>query len=132
MVKKLAAGALAAGVLARPWTRIVVRDAPTGFLEQTVSYRVAQDKLPELRRFGRSVSADAEAGELAVRGDSEEFNILCLNLADDIAVGRRTAPQAREFYERTVTETVSGRSSPYLQRLLFEVPAPQDEPLPLP
>jgi hypothetical protein len=115
-----------------PWKRIVVTNAPAGFLEHAVSYRIPPEKLPELRRFGRGLSVDAQNGEFSARGESEEANLLCLNLASDIAQGKRTAKQAQEFYRATIQKSMAGKSSPYMERLLFAVILPSETEMPLP
>ena len=115
-----------------PWKRIVVSDRTAGFLEHAVSYRVPADKVQELQHFGRGLNVDAQNGEFAARGDSEEDNLLCLNLASDIALGKRSAAEADEFYRDTVRKTMAGKSSPYMERILFEVIQPHEAEMPLP
>ena len=115
-----------------PWKRIVVSKAAAGFLEHAVSYRIPPDKLPEMLRFGRGLSVDVTNGELTARGESEETNLLCLNLANDISLGKRTAAEADRFYRDTVRMSRSGKSSPYLERVLFAVTVPREAEMPLP
>ncbi|MCX5797605.1 MAG: hypothetical protein NTY77_19110 [Elusimicrobia bacterium] len=115
-----------------PWKRIVVRSSPAGFLEHAVSYSIPRDRLPALLSFGRGLRFDPEQGELAASGDSEEHNLLCLNLASDIARGKMTADQARRFYDDTLRKSYAGKSSPYLERLLFAAPLWPEAELPLP
>ena len=118
--------------MALPWKRISVSDTPAGFLEHAVSYRIPQEKLAELRRFGRGLSVDAQNDEISARGESEEGNLLCLNLANDIALGKKTAAQAGEFYRLTIRESMSGKSSPYMERLLFKAEMPAEAQMPQP
>jgi hypothetical protein len=115
-----------------PWKRIVVSDSAAGFLEHAVSYRIPPDKLPELLRFKRGLVVDPQSGELAARGESEEDNLLCLNLANDIALGKRSAVEADEFYSATIQKTGAGKSSVYMERLLFAVTLPAEAEMPLP
>jgi len=84
---------------------------------------------PVLFPYGSSTYADGP--DLAARSNSEELNRLCLNLADDIARGRRTPAEARRFYRRTLSLALSGKSSPYMERLVFPVPEPAPVPRPL-
>lgn len=107
-----------------PWSRIVVeRDAldsarPSGVLE-AVSYEVPLRRWRALGWFDRGVDYDPIKHELIVRTDSEATNRLALNLADEIIRGRRTAEEARTFYDETVALAASGKSSSYMKRLLF-------------
>jgi hypothetical protein len=108
---------------AAPWKRVVVsrqgcRDE--AYLEQTIGYRVAQDKAAEIEGFSDLVSVDRAAGELKSCSESESKNYLALNLARDIAAGERSAQDARAFFAKTWRMRVFGRSSPYLKGLLFE------------
>ena len=111
-----------------PWKKTVVyREDPTGRvfkksrgrLEQSASYRVPQDKLDALARFDRELEADAEAGRLTVRSDSESENFLALNLADEVVKGKRTPKEATEFREKMTHLRKSGKASPYLDGLMF-------------
>lgn len=108
----------------RPWKRIVVfrdelsADRPDRLL-QSVSYRAPAERLPALGSFGHGVSYDAAAGELAARSDGQAANRLALNLADEIVRRRRGVADASAFYDATLSLSSSGKSSPYLERLLF-------------
>ena len=102
-----------------PWKRIEVFDTAAGFLEHTVSCSIPLQRLPELSSFGWGLNVNARNGEFTARGDSEENNFLCLNLANDIVRGKRTAGEAREFYRDTIRKSMAGKSSIYMERLLF-------------
>jgi hypothetical protein len=117
---------------AAPWKRIVVRGRGRWFLEQAVGYRVPQDRLKALRDFDRGLQPDLARGELAAFGESEESNLLRLNLADDIALGRMSTEQAGRAHENTLRKSYAGKSSPYLERLLFATTLPPEPELPLP
>ena len=117
---------------AAPWKRIVVRGRGRGFLEQAVCYRVPQDRMDALQDFGRGLRPDLERGELSATGESEEGNLLCLNLADEIALGKLDAAQAGRLHDDILRKSYAGKSSPYLERLLFGTSLPQDGVLPLP
>jgi hypothetical protein len=60
------------------------------------------------------------------RSHSEALNRLSLNLADDVAAGRRSPQDADRFFLRTVRLRAAGKSSPYLDQLLFEAAVPSD------
>jgi hypothetical protein len=107
-----------------PWKLIVVyRDAlvssrPNGF-EQSVVYDVPVRRWRALGAFDRGVDYDPVAHELIAHTDSEMSNFLVLNLADEVIQGRRTAEQARDFYDKTVALSFAGKYSPYTRKLLF-------------
>jgi hypothetical protein len=57
------------------------------------------------------------------------MNFLALNLAHDIASGRRSVADARAFYARTAVEFKQGnRSSPYVTGLMFRAGANAADP----
>lgn len=109
----------------RPWTRIVAfRDPKTvggaDVLLQSVAYgRVPFTRWRALSAFGHGTAYDPVKQELDARTEGETANILALNLADEVARGRRTPEDARAFFDRTVSLSLSGKSSPYTTRLLF-------------
>ncbi len=111
-----------------PWKRTVIyRNPPSdglfrkgrGRLEQSVAYKFPKGRAPALAAFDRTIEADEEAGLLTVRTDEESSNILALNLADEVLQGRRTPKDAAEFRARAARLRDSGKSSPYLEGLLF-------------
>jgi hypothetical protein len=113
-----------------PWRKTVVyRKARSNsramrgqdYLEQTVGYQVPDDKINALRRFNRRIAVSKAKDELSCRSDSEKLNILALNLADDIVNYRRSVEDARYFYRQAVRLAMSGKSSMYLDELLFQV-----------
>ena len=91
----------------------------TDFLEQTVAYKVPVDKVGDLAKFDGSVIVDRTRGELSARCDKEENNRLALNLADEIARGKRTVTEARDFFTKTVETKMAGKSSDYMDSLSF-------------
>jgi hypothetical protein len=107
-----------------PWTRIAVyRDAQSvenpNDLLQSLSYEVSPRRWRALSAFDRGVAYDPVRKELVARGESEEANLLALNLADEIVEGKRTPAEAAEFYDRTLKLSRSGKSSSYMFRLMF-------------
>jgi len=103
-----------------PWKRIVVSALGLDPLEEVIDYKVPADRLQELARFTHGLRLYPGQGEVAACGDQESLNYLALNLADDIAAGRRTAAQANSFFLSAVELAVAGKSSPYLEGLLFK------------
>ena len=117
----------------RPWKLTVVyREDPApgrpNGIEQSVSYEVPVRKWRELGAFDRGVEYDPVARELIARAGSEMANILALNLADEVIRGRRTAADAREFYDKTLSLSFSGKSSPYMRKLRFRPQNLPEEP----
>ncbi len=102
-----------------PWKRIVVHRDSVFPLEQAVAYAVPSDKLAALEEFHRGVTVDAGTATLAVRGDGEAYNLLTLNLADEIATGKKSPAQAARFFDKTSRLLEAGKSSRYTDRLLF-------------
>lgn len=94
-------------------------------LEQTINYKVplSRDRFQQLARFDGSLLIDRTKGELSHRSDSEEMNILALNLANDIITGKKSVSAARKFYARTAEMALAGKTSPYMEKLLFDVAA---------
>jgi hypothetical protein len=115
-----------------PWKRIIVNeDLRRGPLEQTISFSLNADTAKELRDFGRGVTGDVDDSELSARSDSEALNILALNLADDIATGGKNPASARAFYDRARELAVSGKSTGYTAKLLFDTnPMPRAKSVP--
>lgn len=111
-----------------PWKRIIAHgelvehNFPSRHfdtIEQVVDYKVPEQKLAELRRFGGHLIVYRAAGELASLCDSEESNFLTMNLADEIMTETKTADQARSMLVYVMELTSAGKTSSYAQRLLF-------------
>ncbi len=45
---------------------------------------------------------------------------IALNLADEVATGKRTEREAREFFDKTAALSAAGKTSPYTRMLLFK------------
>jgi len=112
---------------AGPFARIVVWDhAPLyasdedyDLILHSVRYEVPVSRRELVERLSDRLIVDPGSGELAARSDSLESNLLLLNLADDVAQGRRDLAEAKAYMATTVRASASGRSSPYLERLMF-------------
>jgi hypothetical protein len=126
-----------------PWKRTIVYKeevdhrfpAPhKDVLEQFVDYKVPADKFDELAMYDGSVIPERTKGEISARCDMEEANILALNLADEVATGKRSVEDARTFYGEQIMLLKQGKSSPYLSKLRFgadQRTADADKPLPM-
>jgi len=113
-----------------PYTRIVLmRDAVQhdfpmphqDFLTHTIKHAVPTNMLDELGAYDGSVWVHRTRGELSAQCDTEEHNNLALNLAHEVAMGRRTVEDARMMYAKTAMELKKGMSSPYASGLMFQV-----------
>lgn len=122
-----------------PWKKTVVYRVPpggrtlgdtAGRLEQSVEYRVPAEKRGELARFDREIGFDEKAGLLTVLSNDEGDNFLAVNLADEVVRGRRTAKEASDFRRQILRLQDSGKSSPYLERLLFVAERPSGREIP--
>ena len=82
--------------------------------------RVPHGKVEDIGRFDRSIVVDTNYGELSYCSDSEKIDFLALNLADEIARGRKTAAQARGIYAKVSALAAAGKSSPYLEGFIFK------------
>lgn len=92
----------------------------TDVLEQTVFYRVPMERYADLAAFDGSITINRTQGTLSVRCYTEEFNILSLNLAHDIIIGKRTVDEARTFYADVVRKKImGGEDHEYMRKLQF-------------
>ncbi len=113
-----------------PWKRTIihVKEAPhkfpkthTDMLQQFIDYRVPPAKFDEVAMYDGSVVAERTVGELSARCDKEEMNFLALNLANDVAMGKKTVQQARDYYTKAVMNFMKGKMDPYVQKFQFKV-----------
>ena len=93
----------------------------TDYLQQVIDYRAPLGKFSSLAFYDGSVILERTKGEMSARCDKEEFNLLALNLANDVAAGSRSVSNARAFYAKTVQEVMNGQSPLYTRELLFQV-----------
>jgi hypothetical protein len=112
------------------WSQVTVfregvkEDFPTtheNVVENTIRYEVPRDKAGEIIKFYPSLIVHRTTGTLSSRSDSEQANILALNLADEIVRGKRDVDSARDYMRSTLRKTAAGKSSPYTDHLLFPV-----------
>ncbi|MGQ0650762.1 MAG: hypothetical protein ACT4P4_00620 [Betaproteobacteria bacterium] len=111
-----------------PWKRTVVQKEEIDHkfpmphkdvMEQVVDYKVSPEKIAEIAAYDGSVYVDRTRGEISARCDMEEANILAINLAHEIATGKRTVEDARKFYPQAVMAHLSKKPTPYTQKLQF-------------
>lgn len=86
---------------------------------QVVDYEVPEDKVDDFAHYDGSVYVDRTRGEIGARCDMEAANLLALNLADEIAKGKRSVDDARAFYPKAVMAHLEKNPTPYTQKLQF-------------
>lgn len=89
-------------------------------MEQFVDFQVPPDKFDDLAQYDGSVIAERTKGELSARCDQEPANLLAINLAADVANGKRTADEARDYYAKAIRGMLKGQMDPYLKSLKVE------------
>jgi hypothetical protein len=111
-----------------PWKRAVLsregtpHDWPSphvDVLEQVIDLRVDPKRADEIARFDGSVIIERTKGELSARCGGEAANFLAINLARDIATGKRTVEDARSFYEQAMAAASTGAKPPEMEQLMF-------------
>lgn len=122
---------------AGPFTRIMVSEETTDhnfpvphkdFVEQVVAYDIKSNKADEITEFDGSVYIDRTRGELSARCHKEPMNILALNLANEIFEGKKGVEEAKEAYLKHAMDFMNGKSSKYVENLLFTPPAKAGDP----
>lgn len=112
-----------------PWKRMLLHreEVPHQFpmphkdvLQQFVNFEVPADRFDDLASYDGAVVAERTAGELSARCNSEEANFLALNLAADVAEGRKNADEAREYYANAVKGMLAGKMDPYQTSLRIQ------------
>jgi hypothetical protein len=83
---------------------------------------VPSEKRKALAAFTRRLVVSEDGKQLSVRGNSEALDFLALNLAHEIVRGTRDPIAARHFYGRIYLLSQAGKSSPYMEELLFLQP----------
>jgi hypothetical protein len=89
-------------------------------IEQMVNYKVPASKVDDIWRFNGSVLLDRTRGEMSARCEKEEMNILALNLADEIIMGKMSVPEARLEFARSAQAFVMGNTNQYTNKLNFD------------
>lgn len=111
-----------------PWLKTIVHRSAfprllgprkRDWLEQTVSFAVPVGAVDDLHAFDDRIEINSAAGQLSSLSPDEATNILLLNLAYEVATGRRDVRSAREFAARTEALAKAGKSSDYTRGLLF-------------
>ena len=120
-----------------PWKRTIIyreavqHDFPMphpDVMEQFIDYRVPTDRVDELAMYDGSVIVERTKGEMSARCDKEGANFLAINLANEIAMGRRTPEDARRMYGEQIKMMKAGQMTPYTSGLMFTPPARGNDP----
>lgn len=120
-----------------PWKRTVVysKEYPhefpghhTDVMQQWVDYRAEPRLYSMLAAYDGSVVLERTSGEISARCDKEAANFLALNLADEIAHGKRSVESARRMYGEQIMALKAGQSAPYTERLMFGMMANTNDP----
>lgn len=111
-----------------PWAKTIVHRTAwprilgprkRDWLEQTVSFFVPEAVADALRSFDERIEINRPEMQVSARSPNEATNILLLNLAHEIAAGKRDVRSARDFAARTEALAKEGKTSAYMERLLF-------------
>ena len=120
-----------------PWKKTVVfreevkHDFPvphTDLMQQWIAYKVPLDKYDEMAEYDGSVVIERTTGMISARCDKEEANFLAINLANDIATGRKSVAEARAFYADAVARSMKGEKPQYMQGLQFRASSGTADP----
>ena len=90
------------------------------YLEHTINYNVPPDRTDEVHAFDASMSIYRVGGELSARCDLESNNVLTLNLANEVATGKKTVAQARKEFGEAVVARTLGKNPPITAALQFK------------
>jgi hypothetical protein len=88
-------------------------------VEHVVNYRIPADKAGDLTKFNGSLTFDRTRGEMTARSNGEAMNMLILNLASEMIIGKRDYKNARTEYGKVAVDFLNGNRSVYTQGLLF-------------
>lgn len=124
-----------------PWKRTVLSRQGTphdwpephvDVLEQVIDLRVDPKRADDVARFDGSLIIDPSKGELSAHCGRESANFLAINLARDIATGKRSVKDARAFYAQAIAEAAAGQKPEEMRRLVFAEAqgAPEDRDRP--
>lgn len=114
-----------------PWkfTELVNEEVPHDFpvphkdaLYQAIDYRIDPSKADDLLLYDGSLLLERTKGEIGARCDKEDANFLAINLAHDVATGKRSVEEARKFYADSMMALMKeGKKNDYLQGFVFKV-----------
>jgi hypothetical protein len=97
-------------------------------LEQTIDAKVSPEVCSEIMKFDGSIMINRTRGEMTAYCESERANTFILNLAHDIALGRKTAREARKVLMQSEDLFRNVWPNPYREALQFEATIQADDP----
>ena len=112
-----------------PWKKTVVHresvdhsfPAPhKDVLTQKVMMKVPADKIDDISQFDGSITVNRTAGWVSATCDMEEMNFAALNLAHEIASGKRTVEDARAQIAKVAADVKAGQKPDVAMRLAFQ------------
>ena len=112
-----------------PWKRMVAyRDVDShnfpaphhDSVESFLQHAVPPEAVTRLVEFDGSVVFNRTRGELSARCHDEEANFLALNLAHEIAQGKKSVREARNYYAHEFLGYRKKEPTPYMEGLRFE------------
>ena len=120
-----------------PWKRTIVfaKEYPhefpghhTDVMQQWLDYKAPPKTYAMLAAYDGSVVLERTTGEMSARCDSEGANFLAVNLADEIARGKRTVTDGRRMYGDQIMAMKAGKSAPYTERLMIATMTNTNDP----
>lgn len=114
-------GGMLGGSQSNQFRKIIVHSEPVDhrfptphkdFLQTVVEFKVPAEKVADISEFNGSIAINRTAGTVSATCDTEEANILALNVAHDIATGKRTADDAKEYFAKTFQAFKEGGQKP--------------------
>lgn len=112
-----------------PWKRTIVyaQEFPhefpahhTDVMQQFIDYKAPPAMYDELAMYDGSVVLERTSGEISARCDKEGANFLALNLAHELATGKRSVQEARKMYGEQIVAMKAKRPAPYTEKLVFQ------------
>ncbi|MBC7785720.1 MAG: hypothetical protein H7144_17975 [Burkholderiales bacterium] len=88
-------------------------------MEQAIDYRVPPEMVSKIVMYDGSVTVKRTEGLLTARCDKEGANFLALNLAHEIATGKRSVEEARMEYAKQIDMVMKKQPAPLTEKLMF-------------
>jgi len=122
---------------AGPWKRTIVfrTEVPhkfpgphTDVMQQWLDYKAPLSMYDDLAMYDGSVVLERTSGEMSARCDKEEANVLAVNLAHEVATGKRSVESARQKYGEQIMAMKAKQPAPYTERVMFNMDASTEDP----
>lgn len=94
--------------------------AHTDVMQQWLDYKAPPSKYDELAMYDGSVVLERTSGEMSARCDKEAANFLAVNLAHEVATGKRSVEDARKKYGEQIMAMKAMRPAPYTEKVMFK------------